>query len=56
MTFTGEIEVYIDGQSFIKAKGLVLRDEAAPDSRVQGLHFQTFFGGTTLDLIRSQLY
>ncbi|KAI0090833.1 hypothetical protein BDY19DRAFT_905074 [Irpex rosettiformis] len=41
----GEIEVFIDGRSVILAKGLILRDEEAPDSHVQGLHFQTFFGG-----------
>ena len=41
----GEIEVYIDGRSVIHAKGLTLRDTEAPDSYVQGMHFQTFFGG-----------
>jgi hypothetical protein len=41
----GEIEVFIDGQSVILAKGLLLRDTDAPESSVQGIHFQTFFGG-----------
>ncbi|TCD66231.1 hypothetical protein EIP91_001634 [Steccherinum ochraceum] len=45
----GEIEVYIDGISVIRAGGLKLRDDAAPDSHVQGLHFQTFFGGHSAD-------
>ena len=45
--YPGEIEVYIDGQSVILAKGLVLRDTEAPESSVQGLHVQTFFGGTS---------
>lgn len=42
----GEIEVYIDGRSVIRAVGLILRDSEAPTSCVQGMHFQTFFGGT----------
>lgn len=41
----GEVEVFIDGRSVILAKGLILRDEDAAESSVQGLHFQTFFGG-----------
>jgi hypothetical protein len=40
--------VYIDGKSVILATGLVLRDEDAQDSYVQGLHFQTFFGGMSV--------
>ncbi|KAI0073586.1 hypothetical protein K474DRAFT_1666433 [Panus rudis PR-1116 ss-1] len=43
----GEIEVFIDGVSVIKATGLVLGESEAPDSRVQGIHFQTFFGGNS---------
>ncbi|EJF57270.1 hypothetical protein BD309DRAFT_992515 [Dichomitus squalens] len=45
----GEIEIYIDGQSVLLATGLVLRTEAGPDGRVQGLHMQTFFGGHSPD-------
>ncbi|KAK7691402.1 hypothetical protein QCA50_004801 [Cerrena zonata] len=41
----GEIEVFIDGKSVILATGLILRDSTAIESRVRGLHFQTFFGG-----------
>ncbi|CAL1711898.1 unnamed protein product [Somion occarium] len=41
----GEIEVFVDGKSVILASGLVLRDSNAASSHVQGLHFQTFFGG-----------
>ncbi|KAI0644863.1 hypothetical protein C8Q79DRAFT_912209 [Trametes meyenii] len=43
----GEIEVTIDGKSAILATGLVLRTQEGADARVQGLHFQTFFGGHT---------
>ncbi|KAI0043009.1 polysaccharide lyase family 14 protein [Auriscalpium vulgare] len=43
----GEVEVFIDGQSVIRIDGLSLRDDAA--SRIQGLHFQTFFGGNSAD-------
>lgn len=46
----GEIEVFIDGRSVIHAKGLTLRDEDAPESYVQGIHFQTFFGGKSCPL------
>ncbi|PSR70809.1 hypothetical protein PHLCEN_2v13307 [Hermanssonia centrifuga] len=45
----GEIEVFIDGRSVIKAIGLVLRDQEAPSSCVRGMHFQTFFGGHSED-------
>ncbi|KAJ3528443.1 hypothetical protein NM688_g7999 [Phlebia brevispora] len=41
----GEVEVYIDGRSVLHARGLILRDPEGPNSCVQGLHFQTFFGG-----------
>ncbi|GJF00127.1 hypothetical protein PsYK624_164060 [Phanerochaete sordida] len=41
----GEVEVFIDGRSVLCAKGLILRDADASESSVQGLHFQTFFGG-----------
>ncbi|KAI0685578.1 hypothetical protein BC835DRAFT_510128 [Cytidiella melzeri] len=44
-TADGEIEVYIDGRSVIHATGLIFRDEEAPEAYVQGMHFQTFFGG-----------
>ncbi|THH19197.1 hypothetical protein EW146_g1929 [Bondarzewia mesenterica] len=43
----GEVEVYIDGTSVIRAVGLLLRDD--PASRIQGMHFQTFFGGNKPD-------
>ncbi|KZT27188.1 polysaccharide lyase family 14 protein [Neolentinus lepideus HHB14362 ss-1] len=41
----GEVEVYIDGVSMIRVHGLTLRDETAP--HVKGMHFQTFFGGSS---------
>ncbi|TFK45411.1 hypothetical protein OE88DRAFT_1216631 [Heliocybe sulcata] len=43
----GEVEVYINGISVIRVAGLTLRDEAA--SYVKGMHFQTFFGGSSPD-------
>ena len=42
---TGEVEVFIDGQSVIKVTGLMLRDTEARTSCAQGLHVETFFGG-----------
>ncbi|KAI9063941.1 polysaccharide lyase family 14 protein [Trametes sanguinea] len=45
----GEIEVFIDGISVILASGLVLRTDEGREAHVQGLHFQTFFGGHTPD-------
>ncbi|RPD58093.1 hypothetical protein L226DRAFT_546999 [Lentinus tigrinus ALCF2SS1-7] len=45
----GEIRVYIDGKLVIHATGLILRTEQGQDGRVQGLHFQTFFGGNSPD-------
>jgi hypothetical protein len=41
--FIGKIELFIDGKSVISVDGLLLRDSRA--SYVQGIHFQTFFGG-----------
>ncbi|KAI0333233.1 hypothetical protein GY45DRAFT_1368496 [Cubamyces sp. BRFM 1775] len=43
----GEIEVFIDGNSVLLATGLVLRTQEGPDARMQGLHLQTFFGGSS---------
>ena len=48
VSLSGEIEIYIDGQSVLHATGLVLRTEEGPDGRVQGLHIQTFFGGMSI--------
>ncbi|KAI0667039.1 hypothetical protein C8Q78DRAFT_1056133 [Trametes maxima] len=45
----GELEVTIDGKSVILVAGLVLRTQEGPDARVQGIHFQTFFGGHTTE-------
>ena len=41
--FSGEVELWVNGSSVIKATGLILRDEEA--SHIKGMHFQTFFGG-----------
>ncbi|KAF8514708.1 hypothetical protein BU17DRAFT_52395 [Hysterangium stoloniferum] len=43
----GEVELWIDGVSVLKVDGLVLR--TSDKSLIQGLHFQTFFGGSTPD-------
>ncbi|ETW74606.1 polysaccharide lyase family 14 protein [Heterobasidion irregulare TC 32-1] len=43
----GEVEVYIDGTSVLRATSLVLRED--PASRIRGMHFQTFFGGNKPD-------
>ncbi|KZT04825.1 polysaccharide lyase family 14 protein [Laetiporus sulphureus 93-53] len=45
----GEIQVFIDGKSMLCLTGLVMRTAEYPDMRVQGLHFQTFFGGHTAE-------
>lgn len=39
----GEVDVYIDGKKVIQVRGLELRCTA--EGRIQGMHFQTFFGG-----------
>jgi len=39
----GELELFVNGRSTILAKGLTLRK--SPSSHIQGMHFQTFFGG-----------
>ncbi|KAJ7690344.1 polysaccharide lyase family 14 protein [Mycena rosella] len=39
----GELELWVEGKSVIKAVGLTLRD--SEHSRIKGAHFQTFFGG-----------
>ena len=39
----GEVEVRINGQTVIDVRGVVLR--TSPQSTVQGLHVQSFFGG-----------
>lgn len=52
--FTGEIELWVDGKSVIKVTGLVLRN--SQESVIQGLHFQTFFGGVLNHNIISHLY
>ena len=46
--YLGELELWIDGRSVISVRGLIYRENAA--SKVQGAHFQTFFGGEALHL------
>jgi hypothetical protein len=41
--FIGGIELFIDRKPVINVDGLLLRDSRT--SHVQGMHFQTFFGG-----------
>ncbi|KAL5529872.1 hypothetical protein ACEPAF_6129 [Sanghuangporus sanghuang] len=43
----GEIEVQINGEPVIHVTGLVIR--LSEDSVIQGLHFESFFGGHTAD-------
>lgn len=43
LKYVGELELFIDGRSTILAEGLTFRKGI--DSHVQGMHFQTFFGG-----------
>lgn len=48
----GELEVFYEGKSVIKASGLVLRDGDA--GRIRGIMMQTFFGGEFSPLIPLQ--
>ncbi|KAI5987349.1 polysaccharide lyase family 14 protein [Pisolithus orientalis] len=43
----GEVQVWINGDCVIHARGLVLRVDE--ESHIKGMHFQTFFGGHTPD-------
>ncbi|KAF9007080.1 hypothetical protein BDQ17DRAFT_1423158 [Cyathus striatus] len=43
----GEIELWIDGTSVMCIKELSLRESA--ESKIKGMHFQTFFGGHSDD-------
>ncbi|TDL14743.1 hypothetical protein BD410DRAFT_858017 [Rickenella mellea] len=43
----GEVQLWFNGKSVINMKGLQLRNTSI--TRVQGMHFQTFFGGSTPD-------
>ena len=43
----GEVQIWINGELTIELKGIALRESL--DSLIQGLHFQTFFGGSTED-------
>ncbi|PPQ78581.1 hypothetical protein CVT26_005321 [Gymnopilus dilepis] len=40
---TGEVEIWVDGNSVIKVEGLTIR--TSDSGRIKGMHFQTFFGG-----------
>lgn len=39
----GEVEIQVDGATVINATGLMLR--SSESCHVQGVHFETFFGG-----------
>lgn len=49
----GQMELWIDGKSVIRADGLVIRGDGGQGdhkvkgdgARFKGMHFQTFFGG-----------
>ncbi|KAI6117839.1 hypothetical protein EDD16DRAFT_1586271 [Pisolithus croceorrhizus] len=43
----GEVQVWINGECVIHAKGLILRVDK--ESHIKGIHFETFFGGHTPD-------
>ncbi|KZW03325.1 hypothetical protein EXIGLDRAFT_246412 [Exidia glandulosa HHB12029] len=43
----GEIELFVNGESKIKAEGLVIRQHN--ETTFRGYHFQTFFGGSTAE-------
>ena len=45
----GEIEVRVNGQVAILVTGLTIRNSS--EARIQGYHFQSFFGGTSSDVI-----
>ncbi len=40
---SGELQLWLDGKSVINVDGLVLRE--SDESKIKGMHFQTFFGG-----------
>ena len=46
-SFDGEITIWFNGAKVIDVGGLMLRDSL--DSVIQGTHFSTFFGGSTVD-------
>ncbi|KIJ43192.1 polysaccharide lyase family 14 protein [Sphaerobolus stellatus SS14] len=48
----GEVQVWINGTSVINVNGLQLRNSS--DSVFGGMHFQTFFGGSTSDYASPQ--
>ncbi|KAG1819444.1 polysaccharide lyase family 14 protein [Suillus variegatus] len=43
----GELQLWINGECVIHAKGLIFREDEA--SHIKGMHFQTFFGGHESD-------
>ena len=45
--FNGEVQVWANGEKVIDLQGISMR--SSEDSVVQGMHFQTFFGGSSRD-------
>jgi hypothetical protein len=45
----GELQLWINGECVIHAKGLIFREDEA--SHIKGMHFQTFFGGARMLLL-----
>lgn len=41
----GELELFVNGESVISVKGLILRDSSA--GRIRGIQMQSFFGGSS---------
>jgi len=46
-SYNGQVRIWINGQSVIELEGVSMRNSS--DSVVMGMHFQTFFGGSTSD-------
>ncbi|EGN97512.1 polysaccharide lyase family 14 protein [Serpula lacrymans var. lacrymans S7.3] len=43
----GEVQLWMNGSCVLHVVGLVMREDAA--SHIKGMHFQTFFGGHSID-------
>ncbi|KAG2009446.1 alginate lyase [Coprinopsis cinerea AmutBmut pab1-1] len=43
----GEVELFVDGKSKIRAEGIIIRE--GEEGRIRGIQVQSFFGGSTVD-------
>lgn len=48
IALSGQVEVRVNGKQVILATNLTLR--SSPEAKIQGLHFETFFGGMSSPL------